>query len=421
MMFARDYNDILNEYLTHINNMSPIEQFDVTAFKVDHPDLYAAYVRLCKPDTSIGSINFIRGSAFAAMYWGLLKSLDTLLDQFFYLTANRKNKERNAAEIGILSIASKTDAELNTAIAEVKQAKQMGGNSYDYEAWSKEVLLDIVKVVPTSIINSGFAGYDEDAISDEDTIDVAWSTDSVLAGSTITFDFGSFLRDIIRLDIYTTGAGLSTTYQIEYSDDNVSYSMAAVIIPSSSGLNTVSWETVGEHRYWRLNLQSEQETGPSVTDVRFYVAMERVLDAKVYKIPQGEGTFDVVIKSNLYFGVPSQDLLNAVYALLADRRTVNSGFDWGMRVLGPTVQVQNITITGNGSNWNRSKTLSDVIYYISNLQVGQTLYRTQLTAIAIQNGADTATCTFPSADVVPTVDNADGIYGLIRPGVVTVI
>jgi hypothetical protein len=45
---------------------------------------------------------------------------------------------------------------------------------------------------------------------------------------------------------------------------------------------------------------------------------------------------------------------------------------------------------------------------------GQTLYTSQLTAIAIRNGADNATVTTPAADVTCTD------YQMIRPGEVNV-
>lgn len=419
-MFARDFNDILNEYLTHINNLAPVEQFDVDSFKNDHPDLHASYVRLCKPDTSIGSVLFLRASAFSSMYWGLLKALDALLDQFFHLSATRKNKERIATEFGILSIANMSDSELDSAISDVKQARQMGGNHYDYEAWAKEVVVPLVKVDPVSASNAGFASFDFEACFDDNDAVIAWSTDGISSGSSITFDSVNFVRSYVKLALYASAAGLTTVYNVQYSDDNIDYQTATKITPVNAGLNDVTWTSVGAHRYWRLVLETELESGPFITEVKFYEGPERVDGVKVYPLAQGEGTFDVVISSNLSYGESSQDLIDTTETMLNDRRPVLSGFDWGLRVVGPTVMFQNISIVGSGSNWDRVKTKEDLMYYLNSLQVGQTLYRSQLVAIAIQNGADTAVCNTPSADISPTVNQTTGIYGLIRSGVVTV-
>lgn len=289
MMFAKDFNEILDEILTNYRNIGPIEMVDVARLKQERPDIYEMYTVQGAPDTSEGTILFMRAACLASLVYGLYKLADKAVDQIFVDTANRKYLEMHAADAG-LPIAG-TDIELRGKLSEIRKLRLMGGNRYDYEYWSKQV-------------------------------------------------------------------------------------------------------SVGD---------------------------EKVVDATVYPLAQGEGTFDVVIMSNKNNGVPSHDLINAVTAKIEDNRPVGSGFSWGLRVLGPQIVIQNVVITGTGDRFDKTKTASDISVYMNSLKHGQTLYKSQLITIAIQNGADNAIVTIPDGDVVPEVDTIAGIYKMIRPGLIEVV
>lgn len=145
---------------------------------------------------------------------------------------------------------------------------------------------------------------------------------------------------------------------------------------------------------------------------------ERVTDAKLYPLAQGEGSFDLVIVGSEDNGIPSVELVQAVQAHIDEKRTVCSGFSWGLRVLAPAVLTTNVVLLGSGANWDRLATVSAVTAYMNQLAPMQTLYLSQLEALAQQYGAETADTESPAGNVIPQVNAAQGGYQMIRPGTV---
>ena len=420
-MFARDFNELLNTILTMYKNMTPIEMQDVMKLKQERPEIYAAYLTQARPDCSEGSILFMRAAALASMIYGILKSADKVVDQFFVDTAIRKYLEWQAADYGVIS-TGKTDVLLAAELKAKKSGRKMGGNRYDYIDWAKEVSLDYVVANPASgqLTNDGFAEFTAAACIDSATVAKAWSTDAIEAGASISIDLELIRRAYTKLRLFLSGAESETAYEISFSDNKTDWTVAAQITPALAGWNEVSWTINAAHRYWKLTLTSTDLSGPFVTEMEWSEGPERVVDALVYPLAQGEGTFDVVIISNLARGIASQDLLDAVYAKLDENRPVVAGFSWGLRVLTGQLVCQDIVITGSGVNWDTEKTVEDIFAYTELLTIGQTLYLAQLQSIAIQNGAETALVTSPAADITPLVNEAAGIYQVIRPGDVTI-
>lgn len=289
-MFAKDFNEILSDILTNYRNIGQIEMLDVARLKQDHPDIYQMYLVHGNPDTSEGTIIFMRAAGQASAVYGLYKLADKITDQFFTDTAIRKYLERHAADYGI-SVQGKSDIQLRDELSAIKKMRLMGGNRYDYIYWAKQV-------------------------------------------------------------------------------------------------------SVGD---------------------------EKVVDATVHPLAQGEGTFDVVVMSNKNNGVPSAELLSAVLSKINDNRTVCSGYSWGLRVLGPQISIQDVELIGTGVSFNKAKAAADISAYMSSLKHAQTLYKSQLITIAIQNGADNVIINTPAYDVEPIIDTVAGIYEMIRPGTIEVL
>jgi uncharacterized phage protein gp47/JayE len=85
-----------------------------------------------------------------------------------------------------------------------------------------------------------------------------------------------------------------------------------------------------------------------------------------------------------------------------------------VRVLPPTSLSQEVAMTVTGVGVDKSAIAAAITAYLSALIPGETLYRSRIVAIAIQEGASDAILTVPAADVVP------GAYEMIRPGAVSV-
>jgi uncharacterized phage protein gp47/JayE len=137
--------------------------------------------------------------------------------------------------------------------------------------------------------------------------------------------------------------------------------------------------------------------------------------ASAYCVPlgQGLGTVDVVILAEPSSGsiIPTAPLLAAVLAYINQMCPTSVQYT---RVLAPTVITQAVTMATSGPNKDPAQTATDITNYLNSFVPGQTLYLSQLTAIALQDGAQDAEISVPAANVVATP------YQLIQPGVITV-
>lgn len=336
MSFKREFNDLLNEILTNYRNMGPTEQIDASRLKIEHPEIYSQYVIESYPDTSVGSILFLRAACTASMLWGLYSTIDKVSAQMFVETAMRRYKELHAAEYGITT-AGKSDNQIVEEVLAKKRSKVAGGNRYDYEAWAKEVVSNLSNFTPpaTALSQNGVGGFAAFAAVDGLTDTKAWDTNSSNSGAFVRLNLGTLSRAYTVVQMYMSSGGSNSSYSVQHSDNGIDWSTVAQITPNVDGWNAVQWASAGPHSFWRLLLTNTPGTGPYVTDMKWLEGPEGVQHVTVYPLAQGEGTFDLVILGTLELGAPSQDLLSKVYEYVNDRRPVGAGFSWGMRVLGP--------------------------------------------------------------------------------------
>jgi uncharacterized phage protein gp47/JayE len=135
--------------------------------------------------------------------------------------------------------------------------------------------------------------------------------------------------------------------------------------------------------------------------------------AYAFPLAQGPESVDVVIVANAATTgseIPSQALIDAVSAYIADVRPVGARF---VRVLAPTVVSQAVTMTGVGSAL-AAAVQADIEAYLSKFEPGQKLYLPQLLSIATKNGAANPVISIPAATVTPAS------YEMLRPGVIDV-
>lgn len=148
--------------------------------------------------------------------------------------------------------------------------------------------------------------------------------------------------------------------------------------------------------------------------VKWALEIDNVAAAWCFPLAQGLGTVDVVIAANeaaTGSEIPTQTLIDEVKAHIDDVRPVTASI---VRVLGPAILNQDISMTVTGSNINKTQIASDIEAYIKTLIPGQTLYISKLIQIAMDNNADNAAVTAPAQDV--TAES----YEMIRPGVINV-
>jgi uncharacterized phage protein gp47/JayE len=137
--------------------------------------------------------------------------------------------------------------------------------------------------------------------------------------------------------------------------------------------------------------------------------------ASAYAIPlaQGGESVDVVVLADVESTgseIPTSELLAEVAAYIESVRPVGARF---VRVIAPTVVLQNITMAGVGSVLTAIVT-AEIQAYMESLAPGQTLYKPQLLAIAMANGVLNPSNSIPATAVTVAANE------IIRPGVISV-
>ena len=181
------------------------------------------------------------------------------------------------------------------------------------------------------------------------------------------------------------------------------------------GLSQNPGETDSAYLIRLLNYLQQPAAGGNAND---YVqwALEVVGVESAYCIPlgQGLGTVDIVILAtpSLNGGseIPTSSLLTEVYNYINPLRPVTASI---IRILGASIITQNVTMATTG-NCDKAQTATDITSYINSFIPGQPLNLTQLSAIAIKNGATDATISVPAANINPTA------YQVLRAGVISV-
>lgn len=141
--------------------------------------------------------------------------------------------------------------------------------------------------------------------------------------------------------------------------------------------------------------------------------VDDVAAAYAFPLAQGAESVDVVILANATTTgseIPDQDLLDAVAAYIEDVRPVGARF---VRILPPTIVLQDVTMTGVGSTL-AAAVQDDIEAYLAAFEPGQELYLPQLAARATENGVANPVITAPAATVTPAS------YEMLRPGVIDV-
>ncbi len=148
--------------------------------------------------------------------------------------------------------------------------------------------------------------------------------------------------------------------------------------------------------------------------VKWALEVDNVQAAYCLPSGQGIGTVDVIILANeatTGSEVPDQTLIDAVKAHIDDVRPVTAKAAF---VRGPVIVTQGVTVVMAGDDADPETADTEITAYLNALEPGQTLYRSQIIAIGMSNGATNVTVSAPAADV--TVQP----YEMIRAGVVSV-
>ncbi len=302
-------------------------------------------------DTSQGSLIFIRSACLASAVWGLYHYQEWISKQIFPDSADTEALEHHVWVRGLSRTYNETDSSLLARLLEYIRRPPAGGNKYDYVKWAKAI--DNVAAAYCYPLAQGLGTVDVVIVANEA------NTDSEVPSSHTTL----------------TGTVTSTG--------------ALKLIDTAATFVT-----------------SEAQKGDRVTNT------SAGTEAKIVSV---DGETELTLDTDIFtetgeaYEIPS--LVTEVKDYIDDQRPVTASV---VRVLGPEILSQAVTMAVTGINVDTTQITADIAAYMEGLIPGQTLYTSQLTAIAIRNGADNATVTTPAADVTCTD------YQMIRPGEVNV-
>ncbi len=327
------------------------------SFKKEFDDLFNAILidwqnQFPEADLSQGSLIYIKSACLASALWGLYKYQDWISKQIFPDTAETANLEHHAWVRGLTRTSGETDAELRTRLLEYIRRPPAGGNKYDYQKWALEI--DNVEHAWCIPLAQGLG-----------TADVIITADESVTGSEIPSSHAM------------TGTATATT--------------AGKLV--NSGASFTATTGGGPVRIGDIAVNDDTAEETTVTAVDS--ALQLSLAEDIFESGQ-----DYTLKS---LTVQVKDFIDDVRPVTAQT----------IRVLPPDVTEQDVTMTVTGSV-DKTAIAAAVESLLNSLIPGQTLYLSQLYAIAISNGATNAVISAPAADV--TVDTDE----MLRPGTITV-
>ncbi len=304
-------------------------------------------------DTSQGSLIFIKSACLASALWGLYKYQDYIANQIFPDTADSASLDHHGYVYNLPRKYGEADADYLTRLLNRIQQPPAGGNANDYVQWALAVTnVEDAWCFPLA---QGLG-----------TVDVVITANSAVTGSEIP----SSHADMGTVTGLSTGSLMDST------------AMFTGMLPVSIG-----------------DIVTNTALGTTAIVTAVTSGTELALSADIFTAIGQAYTI--------------QSLCAQVLAAINAARPV--GMEGvGVRVPAPSILTENIAITLTGGNAVTSQVVSDIQAYMATLIPGQTLYVSQLAAIALKDGANNAVVTAPAADVVPTG------YQMIRAGVVNV-
>ncbi len=303
-------------------------------------------------DTSQGSLIFIRSACLASALWGIYRHQEWVARQIFPDMADSARLEHHAWSYGIIRRAGESDDELLARLLSRLRKPPAGGNKTDYEQWALDI--DNVAAAWCFPLAQGLG-----------TVDVVILAREALTGSETPSS-------------HATLTGVNTSVA------------ASKLIDSAAAFIT------GQARQGDL--------------------VENVLQGSRARVVSVDGETELTIDADIFTAAGREyrvvSLCQEVLDHIDDVRPVTAS---AVQVLPPVPVQQNVSITLTGESLDTALITEEITAYLLTLVPGQPLYVSRLLQIALDNGADNAVVTTPSADVIPAG------YEMLRPGVISVV
>ncbi len=399
MSFQKDFDELLNDLLTDYKNQFP------------------------EADTSQGSLIYIKSACMASALWGLYKYQDWISKQIFPDTADTEALEHHAWVRGLTRTYGETDSAYLARLLDYIRRPPAGGNKFDYEKWAKDV--DNISAAYCIPLAQGLGTVDVVVVANETNTGSEIPSSSIRTGKTTAISANKLIDgtanftdaahpvsvgDIVRnavSGVETTVTAVDSAIQLTLADDVFKTIDEIYMLHNHTGTNTA----VSASKLVDANARFNDATytckkGDKVINIT---------DSTDTTVVSVDSATQLTLAKDIFTATAKKYVVKSLIANVKEKieyaRPVTHSV---IRVLGPTIVTQDVTMVVTGTNVNKAQIASDVPAYMKMLIPGQTLYRSQLSSIAIQNKADNATITTPAADVAATS------YQMIRPGVISV-
>ncbi len=137
-------------------------------------------------------------------------------------------------------------------------------------------LTEYTSLTSTMLSQLGLVLFSASALVDDVTTGSAgFHTDTSAAGSYLQIDLGAGNDQAFTKWEFFVGGGVVAVWDIEYSDDAISWTKAATGLDMSGLLdgqsNSIPWASAGAHRYWRSLKTNAASGGSYHNEVRVYI------------------------------------------------------------------------------------------------------------------------------------------------------
>jgi hypothetical protein len=344
------------------------------------------------PDITKGSPVFIKASCLASAIWGIYRFNDWNSKQQFPDKADTESLNHWGSTLGLSRATGETDAAYSSRIISLIQQPSAGGTAQDYKNWA---LAAVTSPGIAANLDEDFLPGAVDLSGDRIMLDGTANALGWVQNDPIEFTSSGTLPSPLTAGTQYYSKRLDTTaFQVSTSSGG----SAIDLLNQGTGLHQVS--------------HYAQTDDPN----NFYVSAVTVITPNSVPVPTAPGYVTVVLVPN---DESILDSSSTYYPATAALTTTVTNYIEARRPVTAA-----ITSIGMESTSNYSIIMScspvtvsvvtiqnDVLSYINGLTPGAVLYKVQIEAIALRDGATNASVTSPTFDV----------YGRIVPDSTTAI
>lgn len=349
--FLVDFDTLLTEILTSYKNLDS------------------------SPDVSQGSITFIKGACLASMLYGLYRYQDFISNEVFPDTASSNGLSHWGAIYGIPRLTTDTDTDYLNKILTFLRQPSSGGTALDYYNWTlASVTVDTgLQANPPENFNPSAVDVGANTL----TITQNWYD-----GDDVRFTSTGVLPDplVAGTDYYVLNPGGTTVIQVSGSPGGSPID----ITDQGSGIHTMTSQ-----------------------DADLYYIDSCVVITPMSASPSSPGTVNIVFEASKV-GVVGSQFANPKYPQI-ESTLADAAFDY-VEVRRPVTANANtfdganewpnaISVTVTPLTCDTATMETDIASYVNSLNPGDTLYKSQISAICLRDGAVNATVNTPANDV----------------------